>query len=297
MPSPVIRLRVRISSEAIGWLEHVRYFEIQRTPSLVIILPVKRRTSQRMPCFSSMRKSAFTPTTPSSFSEKSTLVALKRLRAALPSPDLSGRSAVRRRSIQAHHLLNPLSPSPISGMETESRCGCPGLAGSIVQRVAQSGCSSSMAPTSPFETGSLLSASAGVFGVASKELGGGPEGWVGRSFGFLAAGPDSALVSPIAAAHFCSNCLAQVSLSKIPSSSCNSSLGAGRFSGAVLALAFALGGIAPPNAGVGGALLVGAKGFMIMRRGPVLGSGSWGSWSANDMFSSSPSSSGFAMDL
>mmetsp|Transcript_123047 Transcript_123047/g.359202 ORF Transcript_123047/g.359202 Transcript_123047/m.359202 type:complete len:225 (-) Transcript_123047:553-1227(-) len=217
---------------------------MHRMPSFPMLLPVKRSTSERTPCFSSVAQSALTPAALSSFSEKSIVPALKRTRPPAPPP---GRAVARRRSIHWHQVTRPSSPSSTSAMEMVSRCGCPGFAASIVQRAAHSGCSSrsfaslstasAAGPATPPAPGARRPLLPGVLGVP-RCFGGGPGGCLGPSFAFADTGsgpvrcrfaggwasssgaPSSFTppASPMASLHFFSNCVAQSSFSRIPSS-------------------------------------------------------------------------------
>mmetsp|Transcript_111314 Transcript_111314/g.315115 ORF Transcript_111314/g.315115 Transcript_111314/m.315115 type:complete len:267 (+) Transcript_111314:1341-2141(+) len=158
----------------------MRYLEMHRRPSFPMPFPVSRNISVRTACFSSSRHRALAPFALILFSEKSTVLALKRVRPLLRAL-LNGRSAVRRLSIHWHHSVTSASPNPTSAIESVMRCGCPGFAGSIVQRVAQSGCSSLM-EASLWAGGAAIAP--GVSGASSagfRFIGGGPAGALGAS--------------------------------------------------------------------------------------------------------------------
>mmetsp|Transcript_86028 Transcript_86028/g.256631 ORF Transcript_86028/g.256631 Transcript_86028/m.256631 type:complete len:217 (-) Transcript_86028:703-1353(-) len=184
-PSAVTLFRDMWSSCAGAWLEDVRNLAMHRRPSLPMLLPVSRSTSDRTPCFSSIAQSAFTPTAVSSFSEKSIVPALNRARPAAAA--VLGRATDRRRSIHLHQSVRPSSPRLTSAIEMVSLCGCPGFAASMAQRSLHSGCSSRSCASlsTPVAAGGAACPPfplpfPGVWGVRC--LGGGPEGCLGPNF-------------------------------------------------------------------------------------------------------------------
>merc|ERR1719158_2164508 len=106
-----------------------------------MLLAVSLRTSQRTRCFSSTSHSAFTPFIPTLFSEKSIVPALNRVR-ELDCDGALGHSTAIRLSIHEHQESSSSSPKPASAIEIVNFIGCPGLAASMIQREAHSGCSS-----------------------------------------------------------------------------------------------------------------------------------------------------------